>query len=52
MQNLNMYELALNEWLKTDNMQQAHEIFHSKILPLYMHRAASVSLQKALNLSS
>lgn len=49
LQNLNLYELALSEWLKTGNMTQAHAIFHEKILPLYMHRAAGVPLIKALH---
>lgn len=52
LQNLNLYELALGQWLKLGNMQQAHTIFHDKILPLYMHRSASVSLNKALHLGS
>lgn len=52
LQNLNLYELALSQWLKIGNMQQAHSIFHEKILPLYMHRAPTVSMTKALHLGS
>ena len=47
-QNFNLYEAAMAEWHKAGNPQQAHYIWHEKILPLYMNRSARVSLVKAL----
>ena len=41
-------EKAIEEWLKADNPNQAHNIFFFKVLPLYMHKSIGVSLIKAL----
>lgn len=51
LQNFNCYELAIEKWLQAGNLQQAHRIWHEKILPLYMHRSPNVSMVKALHLS-
>lgn len=48
MQNLNLNEEAIYRWLDAGNPQLAHQIWHEKILPLYMNRSVKVSLVKSL----
>ena len=52
LQNFNLHERALTEWLQAGHVQQAHSLWHSKILPLYMSRSAKVSMLKALQLGT
>ena len=45
---MNLSELAMQEWLNCGNIQQAHRIWHERILPLYMNKGTGVQLVKAL----
>ena len=38
----------MDEWVKADDLNSAHNIFYSRILPLYMNKSISVSFEKAL----
>ena len=47
-QNFQLNERAMDEWVKADDLNSAHNIFYSRILPLYMHKSIAVSFEKAL----
>jgi len=52
LQSLNLYELALQAWLNEANVQQAHNIWYEKIMPLYMTKSSGVDLARALMFDS
>ena len=43
-----LFEMAIDEWVKATNFNQAHIILYKSILPLYMHKSSGVQLMKAL----
>jgi hypothetical protein len=43
-----LFEMAIDEWVKATNFNQAHSILYKSILPLYMHKSSGVQLMKAL----
>ena len=47
-QNFQLNEKAIDEWIKSEDLNSAHSIFYEKVLPLYMHKSISVSCIKAL----
>lgn len=52
LQSLNLYELALQAWLNEANVQQAHNIWYEKIMPLYMTKSSGIDLARALMFDS
>ena len=47
-QNFQLNEKAIDEWIKSEDLNSAHSIFYEKVLPLYMQKSISVSCTKAL----
>ena len=47
-QNFQLNEKAIDQWVKADDLNQAHNVFYERILPLYMQKGIAVSFAKAL----
>jgi hypothetical protein len=43
-----LFEIAIEEWVKATNFNQAHSILYKYVLPLYIHKSSGVQVIKAL----